>query len=118
MLAIPPADLGVRNVQQGSNMSSLLPPFRLPPPPAPRIGFKTGLAVGIVLVSAIRGCAFDVAHWARALDDDAAHASSVATMPTSAGDELPARPAIPTADVEALPHAAVRVEDLPRSRTR
>ena len=97
---------------------SSLPSLRLPPRHAPAIGFKTGLAVGIVLVSAIRGCAFDVAHWARALDDDAAHASSVATMPTSAGDELPARPAIPTADVEALPHAAVRVEDLPRSRTR
>jgi hypothetical protein len=112
MLAIPPTDLGVRNVQQGSNMSSLL----LQPRPMPPIGFKTGLAVGVVLVSAIRGCAFDVANVARSLDDSG-HAP-ITTGATPAVDELPAPPVIPTADVEALPRAAVRVEDLPRSRTR
>jgi hypothetical protein len=111
--AIPAADLGVRNVQCSSNMSSL----PLLPRPLPPVGFKTGLAVGFVIVSAIRGCAFDVAQMTRSLDDGR-HARTVTTTTTSAIDELPAPPVIPTADVEALPRAAVRVEDLPRSRTR
>jgi len=95
-------------------MSSL--PF-LQRSPVP-VGFKAGLAVGIALVSAIRGCAFDVAQVARSLDD-APPVQTATTSATSAVDELPAPTAvaIPTADVEALPHAAVRVEDLPRSHT-
>lgn len=94
----------------------------LPPPPRPsrlplRVGFKTGMAVGVVLVSAIRGCAFDIAEIARSVND-APHAQVASTGTTPAIDDPPAPAAIPTANVDSLPRAAVRVEDLPRSRTR
>lgn len=82
-----------------------------------RVGFKAGMAVGVVLVSAIRGCAFDVVHIARSLDDAPQVRLAATNAAQAAEDEAPSR-AIPTADVESLPRASVRVEDLPRSRTR
>jgi hypothetical protein len=92
-----------------------LPP--LPRPPV-RVGFKTGVAVGVVLVSTIRGCAFDVVQFARALDDASPVPVAATNAAPVADDQATSPRAIPTADVEALPRAAVRVEDLPRSRTR
>lgn len=88
----------------------------MPRPPL-RPGFKSGLAVGVVLVSAVRGCAFDVAQIAGSLNDPrpASQVASAATAPVL--DEPASRAAIPTANVYALPRAAVPVEDLPRSRT-
>ncbi len=95
----------------------------LPPPPRAarwtvRLGFRTGLAVGVVLVSAIRGCALDAAQIARSLADDTPAAQMASTTAAPAADDTSSPPPIPTANVEALPRAAVRVEDLPRSRTR
>ena len=60
----------------------LPPPPRLPRPPL-RFGFKSGLAVGVVLVSAVRGCAFDVAQIAGSLNGDrlAPQMASAATTP-------------------------------------
>ncbi len=95
-------------------MISLPPLPRLPM----RVGFKAGMAVGVVLVSAIRGCAFDVVQIARSFDDAPRVRIAATNAAPPAEDETAPSRAIPTADVESLPRAAVRVEDLPRSRTR
>lgn len=93
----------------------LAPPF--PPRSRMSFDFKTGVVVGVVLVSAIRGCAVDAAQIARSVDE-APPTQMASTDASPVVDDGPSPPAIPTANVEALPRAAVRVEDLPRSRTR